>query len=160
MISLVKPLLLSASLALSGCAGAAVIAAGEANDADITTKDVTHLRMAFPIMMLVQPEGGAERKLTGKLTGSLDGRTVFTLKSEDGVTCDGKIDSEGRGNLNCSNGLAFPFSKEKSGIRMSGINTASTVRDGTTVDAAFGWGRDANEAALRNALAKKLASNG
>ena len=160
MFPLAKTLLLSATLALSGCAGAVMIAAGEANNAELSADDLANFRMTFPVMMLLQPDDGPEKQFTGKFVGSVDGTSKFNLVGEGGVTCDGAIASDGQGTLNCSNGLDFAFTKAKPGIRMSGINFVTFVGKTRRVDGAFGWGNHANEAALRAALSEKLEDKG
>ncbi|MGR3661683.1 MAG: hypothetical protein ACU0CA_10940 [Paracoccaceae bacterium] len=155
MHALTKALLLTAIIPLTGCTAAVIVVAGAANDAEFSADDIAHMRMTFPVMMLLTPEDGPEKQFTGKFTGSVSGISKFNLASPDGVTCDGTIADSGKGTLTCSNGMNFTFTKAKSGIRLSGINFVEVVSKGQRINGAFGWGNHANAEALRTALAEK-----
>lgn len=155
MHALTKALTLAAIIPLSGCTAALVVVAGAANDAEFSADDIARMRMTFPVMMLLTPENGPEMQFTGKFVGSANGTSKFNLASAGGVTCEGTIETDGRGELVCSNNLTFAFTKAKPGIRLSGINYVEVVSKGKRIDGAFGWGNHANAEALRTAMAEK-----
>lgn len=149
-------LFVSLSFGLSACEVPVMVAAA-ANDAEMTAQDMIRFRMTFPAMMLVVPEQGEERLFSGSMLGSANGSARITLTSETGETCTGEVSPDGSGQMTCSESGTFPMVREDGErTRMSGV----IYREGSVnieigevgYQLAFGWGRRANEASLRESI--------
>lgn len=154
MSPLTKTLLLCATLPLANCAGVLMMAAGAANNADINAEDISHLRMTFPATLLVTHSNGPDITYQGTLTGSVSGNSHISLTGTGQTTCTGLINDTGDGAINCSDGHSYPFTKDKDGLRMSGINTFEFQRGDTTVRGALGWGNHNDTADLYENLSQ------
>lgn len=136
-------------LTLAGCEIPVMIAAG-ANDAKMTGM----FEITFPAMMLVQPQESPELLYEGTLVGKANGSAKFFMTGSDGSSCEGATTTKGVGQLTCDNGIVYPFPEQTERPKMSGINVSEGEMNGEPGVAAFGWGKLANEGALRSGIAE------
>lgn len=123
--------------------------------------------ITLPAVALVRLDAGEEDFLTGNLVGHISGRSEITLSGAKVGDCVGRTTPKKPGTLNCSNGLAIALAaNEESGSSMNGVVGQTGVVDARNLQnfgftkkpsdpsrvayvAAFGWGKMANEAAVR-----------
>ena len=136
-------------LTLSGCEIPVMIAA-DANDAQMTGM----FEITFPAMFLVQPEDSPELLYQGTLVGKASGSAKFFMTGSDGSNCEGATNTKGVGQLVCDNGKVYPFPGQSERPKMSGLVVSEGAANGEAIVAAFGWGKLANEEALRSGIAE------
>lgn len=102
----------------------------------------------FPAALVTQTGDAPAVAYTGTLLGRIDGASSYSLVSEDGTdTCTGTTSPSGVGDFSCTRGQSgqFTFPKEMVG-KFSATNSGITE---TGIRYAFGWGDDAEVAALK-----------
>lgn len=135
-------------LAVSGCE-VPVMMAADANDAKMSGV----FEISFPAVLLVQVEGHGEEFLAGEMKGYANGNAKFDLTGPNYGQCVGDYKTSSQLlNLSCDNGVIVQQKVEEPTMKMSGVNVAHSVQDGQAILAVFGWGNDANEAAVRKAI--------
>ncbi len=157
---------LFAAVFLAGCEVSAMIAANNAGG-EMTSA----FKVSLPAVVLVKLDTGEEDFLTGNLIGHISGRSEVALTGAKTGVCKGKTNTKGEGSLQCSNGLELSISADTSGgPKMSGVESQIGQVDARglknfgftkkTADpsrvryvSAFGWGKMANDAAVRAVVA-------
>lgn len=134
---------------LSACEVPVMIAA-EANQGKMTGM----FEITFPAVMLVQLDDGTEELLTGDLIGHVTGSAKYDLTGPTWGHCTGGFSKEGESTLACGNGMQFSMDIGKQKPKMSGVNVVSGAALGNTFISGFGWGNDANETTVRQAVSE------
>jgi hypothetical protein len=146
-----KKLLLgiAALFTLSACEVPGMIAAHK-NDGKMSGM----FEITFPAVMLIQiQEHEIEELLTGELIGHASGSAKYNLVGPTFGRCTGGYSKDGTNTLTCENGNSFTQNIGKQKAKMSGVNVLAGVNNGTPFISAFGWGKLATEAAVREAIA-------
>ena len=107
--------------------------------------------VSFPAMMLVQLSDGSEELFTGNLAGYANGNAKYNLQGPTTGSCTGGyVKKTGINTITCENGFSYSENIGRRKAKMSGVNIAA----GTDFVGAFGWGNDANEESVRQAIAE------
>lgn len=133
---------------LSGCE-IPVMMAADANDAEMTGM----FEITFPAVLLVQTADGGEELLTGELRGYANGNSNFTLVGPDSGTCEGSSTAAGDMVMSCESGFQMDRNVGRQRARMTGTFVLDGSWQGVAYVGAMGWGNDANEPAVRAAIA-------
>lgn len=139
-------------LSLSGC-GVAVMMEAEKNDGEM----VGMFEIAFPAVMLVSFDDGTEELLSGELIGHASGSSKINVTGPTWGKCTGIGKKSGEFTMTCENGLSMSQNGGKSKPKMSGVEVNRFAEGGKSGFAAMGWGKLANEASVRKAIADKRA---
>lgn len=134
---------------LSGCEVPVMIAA-EQNQGKMTGM----FEITFPAVMIVQFEEGTEEVLKGDLIGHANGSAKYDLSGPTWGHCTGGFSKPGISSLKCDNGASVSVDIGPQRPKMSGTNVVAGEALGNEFISAFGWGNDANEAAVRQAIAE------
>ncbi len=139
-----------ASSLLSGCE-IPVMMAANANDAEMTGA----AEITFPAMVLIRVQGEEDELLPGKMRGYVNGNAKFELVGPTYGACFGEfIKRTELVTMSCENGAEIRQFVDAGKQRMSGVNVTRVTEEDFGYEVAFGWGNDANEAAVRAALKK------
>lgn len=115
--------------------------------------------VTFPAVLLVQITDVGEELLVGKLMGHANGSAKYDLTGPTWGHCIGGYSRDGVNSLSCENGFAISENVGKQRAKMSGVNVVAGTEQGKAYIAAFGWGNDANDSAVREAILRfKLAN--
>ncbi len=140
---------------LSACEVPVMIAA-ENNDAALS--GLTSI--SFPARMLMVLNGSEEVIYRGEMIGYMSGSADIALATDDGRTCTGAMDPSGTGQLNCDGVLIEMTRAESETTSMSGTVYRDGQLAGTRYATVFGWGRGAQENALRQSMAQQRSFGG
>lgn len=133
---------------LAGCEIPLMIAA-DANDGQITGM----FEITFPAVLLVQGPDGNEEFLTGDLRGYPNGESRFSLIGPTYGNCEGSSTPAGELVMSCDKVFDLVANIGSHRARMSGTYVLDSTWEGVRYVGAMGWGNDANEAAVRSAIA-------
>ena len=139
----------AALLALLGGCDIPVMMAAHQNDGKMTGA----FEVTMPAMLLIEAAGEEQQLLRGELIGHISGNAKFNLTGPTWGKCEGQSTKSGHTSMTCENGMAYAFEAGHQKAKMSGINVTRGMREGYPFVAAFGWGKEANEAAVRAAIA-------
>ncbi|WP_296423736.1 hypothetical protein [Yoonia sp.] len=137
---------------LAGCEVPVMIAA-DANGGQMTGM----FEITFPAALLVQTADGNEEFLTGDLRGYANGNSNFSFTGPTYGKCEGSSTSAGDMVMSCDNGLEWDHSLGRQRAKMTGTFVLDGTSEGIGYVGAMGWGNDANEAAVRLAIAEAQA---
>lgn len=132
---------------LGGCEVPVIVAANQ-NDGKMTGM----FEVTLPAMLLIEAAGEEQQLLSGELIGHMNGSAKFNLTGPTWGDCEGQSTKSGYTSMTCENGMAYAFEAGQQKAKMSGINVTRGVREGHPFVAVFGWGKEANEAAVRAAI--------
>lgn len=136
-------------LTLSGCELPVLMAAG-ANDGKMTGM----FEITFPAVMLIKSDDGTDEFLVGDLIGHVSGSAKFNFVGPTFGTCTGASSKSGYTTMSCENGYSGSFETGEQKPKMSGVNVVSGSVDGYDFVSAIGWGKLANENAVRSAVSE------
>ena len=141
-----------AALAVSSLAGCEipVMMAASANGGEMTGI----FEVTLPAMALIQIEDGSEELLVGEMRGKASGNAEFDMTGPIFGDCSGAANREGKMTMTCTNGYSVVAQGEPARASMSGIVLSAGTAGGFAFKSAFGWGGEANEGAIRAALAE------
>ena len=134
---------------LAGCEVPVMVAAKQ-NQGQMTGM----FEITLPAVMIVQFEEGTEEVLTGDLIGHANGSAKYDLTGPTWGHCTGGFNKAGISSLTCENGTSVSVDIGPQRAKMSGTNVVAGEALGNEFVSAFGWGNDANEAAVRQAIAR------
>lgn len=134
--------------ALAGCESPVMIAADQ-NKGQMAGM----FEIAFPAMMLVQQADGVEEILEGNLIGHVSGNARYNVNGPVFGQCTGVYTKNtGLSTITCEGGFSYSENVGRQRPKMSGTNIATGTYDGVAYVGAFGWGNNANEASVRQAI--------
>lgn len=117
--------------------------------------------ITFPAMMLVQRADGVEEILEGSLIGHANGNAKYDVTGPVSGRCTGAYTKNtGINTITCEGGFTYSENVGRQRAKMSGTNIATGIYDGVAYVGAFGWGNDANEAAVRAAVEEYKSAQG
>lgn len=137
-----------AGLSVSGCEIPVMIAA-EQNQGQMTGM----FEITFPAVMLVAFEDGTEELLNGDLIGHANGSAKYDLTGPNWGHCTGGFDTSGISTLSCESGASVSVDIGPQRPKMSGTNVVAGNALGVNFVSAFGWGNNASEQDVRQAIA-------
>ena len=140
------------AVTLSGCSLAMLSLDAQSEEA--TGDQVGRMEKPFKAVMIVQEDGSEVEVLTGNMYGHISGRARWVMNGPTYGNCVGNFTVEGLATMTCENGINTTIEYGRQAPAMSGVNVFGQTIDGKYVLSGFGWGRDANEAAVRQAMAE------
>lgn len=101
----------------------------------------------IPMVTVLKMPDGTEMVMTGQIIPKMDYSAELAMASSSGVSCLGRTNTAGEGELTCDNGLpTLPFNIPRTLYgKPDGAFTAINNGVGTAV----GWGKNADAAQLR-----------